>query len=31
MTDLQKRIDGLSRDYRELDAQIQAANWTTEL
>jgi hypothetical protein len=31
MADLQKRIDALARDYRELDAQIQAANWTTEL
>jgi len=29
--DMQKRIDGLSRDYRELDAQIQAVNWTEEL
>lgn len=28
---LQKRVDDLSRDYRELDAQIQALNWTTEL
>lgn len=28
---LQKRVDDLSRDYRELDAQIQAANWTVEL
>jgi len=31
VADLQKRIDDLSRDYRELDAQIQAVNWTAEL
>ena len=30
-SDLRKRIDGLAKDWRELDAQIQAANWTTEL
>ena len=29
--DLRKQIDGLSKDWRELDAQIQAVNWTTEL
>lgn len=29
--ELRKRIDGLSRDWRELDARIQAANWTTEM
>jgi len=28
---LQKRIDGLSRQFRELDTKIQAANWMTEL
>jgi len=28
---LQKRVDELSRDYRELDAKIQAANWATDL
>lgn len=27
----QKRCDGLSRDFRELDNLIQAANWSTEL
>ena len=31
VAELQKRVDGLSRDYRELDAQIQAVNWTVEL
>ena len=29
--ELRKRIDGLSREWRELDARIQAANWTTEM
>ena len=28
---LHKQIDGLSKTWRELDAQIQAVNWTTEL
>lgn len=28
---LQKKIDELSKKYRELDTQIQAVNWTTEL
>ena len=28
---LQKRVDALSKEYRELDAQIQAVNWTAEL
>jgi len=27
----QKRIDSISRQFRELDAQIQGLNWTTEL
>ena len=31
VADLQKRVDDLSRDYRELDAQIQSVNWTVEL
>ena len=31
VAELQKRVDDLSRDYRELDAQIQAVNWTAEL
>jgi hypothetical protein len=29
--ELQKQIDSLSRSFRELDAQIQAVNWTAEL
>ena len=29
--DLRKQIDGLAKDWRELDAQIQAVNWTAEL
>ena len=29
--DLRKQIDGLSKEWRELDAQIQAVNWMTEL
>ena len=28
---LQKQVDGLSKQLRELDVQIQSANWTTEL
>ena len=28
---LQRQLDRLSRDYRELDAQIQALNWATDL
>ena len=28
---LQKKIDVLSKDYRELDMAIQQVNWTTEL
>lgn len=28
---LQKAADDLARDYRELDARIQEANWRTEL
>lgn len=31
VAELQQTIDQLSRDYRELDAQIQALNWTTDL
>lgn len=31
VADVQRQIDRLSRDYRELDAQIQAANWATDL
>ncbi len=29
--EVQAEIDRLSRDYRELDTQIQATNWTTDL
>ena len=29
--ELRKQIDELSKNWRELDAQIQAVNWTTEL
>ena len=29
--DLRKQIDGLAKDWRELDARIQAVNWTTDL
>ncbi len=28
---IQRQVDNLSRDYRELDAQIQALNWQTDL
>ena len=28
---LQEAIDSMSKQYRELDTKIQAANWTTEL
>jgi hypothetical protein len=31
VAELQQRSDRLSRDYRELDAQIQATNWVTDL
>lgn len=31
VSDLRKRADQLSRDYRILDAQIQEANWKLEL
>jgi hypothetical protein len=31
VAELQRQVDRLSRDYRELDAQIQAMNWATEL
>lgn len=29
--ELQKQIDGLSRDFRELDTKIQAVNWMVDL
>lgn len=28
---IQRQVDNLSRNYRELDAQIQALNWQTDL
>jgi hypothetical protein len=28
---VRKRVDSLAREQRELDAEIQAANWTVEL
>ena len=31
VSDLQKQLDQKSKALRELDARIQAANWTTEL
>ena len=31
VAELQAQVDGMSRDYRELDSKIQASNWTTEL
>lgn len=31
VADLQKQVDDLSREIRETDTKIQAANWTTEL
>jgi len=31
ITDLQKEVDELSRNYRELDFKIQEKNWSTEL
>jgi hypothetical protein len=31
MAKLQRGIDGLSKQYRELDTQIQALNWTVDL
>jgi len=31
VAELQKRVDALSREYRELDAQMQAVNWAADL
>jgi len=31
VAELQGQMDRMSRDYRELDTKIKAANWTTEL
>ena len=31
VNDLQKRVDDLSRDLRQLDSQLQQANWTADI
>jgi hypothetical protein len=31
VAEIQKKVDSFARDYRELDSDIQAANWLTEL
>ena len=31
IADIQKRMDDVARQYRELDSRIQAMNWTVEL
>lgn len=31
VAEMQKRLDALARDIRELDTQLQAANWAVEL
>lgn len=31
VADVQKRLDAMARDIRELDTQLQAANWAVEL
>ena len=31
VAEIQKRADGLAREYRELDSRIQELNWQTEL
>jgi hypothetical protein len=31
ISDIQKRADQLAKEYRELDARIQEANWMTDL
>ena len=31
VADVRKRVDSLAREQRELDAEIQAANWMVEL
>ena len=31
VTELQRKVDDYSRQYRELDTKIQARNWTTDL
>lgn len=31
VANLQEKVDGLSRDWRQLDTKIQALNWTVDL
>ena len=31
VADMRKRVDDLSKQYRELDTRIQQLNWNTEL
>ena len=31
VNELQKKVDDLSRDLRELDSKLQQANWMTDL
>lgn len=31
VNELQKKVDGLSKDLRELDSRLQQANWMTDL
>ena len=31
VSELQKKVDSLSKEFRELDEKIQETNWTTEL
>ena len=31
VNELQKRVDDMSRDLRELDSRLQQANWMTDL
>ena len=31
VSELQKKVDGLSKELRETDEKIQELNWTTEL
>ena len=31
VAEIQKKVDSLARNYRDLDSEIQAANWLTDL
>jgi hypothetical protein len=31
VAEVQKRVDALSKEYREMDSRIQEANWRIEL